>query len=290
MAGNPRGIAAAARGMAERPDMTSALAEIGCPTLVIVGQDDVISPPAEMRAIAQAIPGAKFVEIPAAGHMSPLENPRGRERGDCRVRVGIVDSTNPPAFSPGFNLRKEDFMDSPINRRFFLASTTQAAAAAALTPNLIDVRDHNAVGDGKTDDTAAIQKALDKAAETKATVHIPEGVFCCSTLKMPPNVGLVGNPTWDYRHQRRIGPAAGRQIGRALLDVTGAFGVRITGLCLEGARLGERHPRHPPEQAQLRQTRRHDLHRSLPHQQLHRRRHPPLPHLGVHHPALHGQP
>jgi pimeloyl-ACP methyl ester carboxylesterase len=61
--------------MAERPDMTAALGQIRCPTLVIVGQQDVISPPAEMRGLAEAIPGAKFVEIPAAGHMSPLENP-----------------------------------------------------------------------------------------------------------------------------------------------------------------------------------------------------------------------
>jgi len=75
MANSPRGIAAAAHGMAARPDMTAALKEIRCPTLVVVGEDDVISPPAEMRGIAQAIPGAKFVEIPAAGHMSPLENP-----------------------------------------------------------------------------------------------------------------------------------------------------------------------------------------------------------------------
>ncbi len=74
-AGNPQGIAAAARGMAERPDMTAALGQIRCPTLVMVGQQDVISPPAEMRGLAAAIPGAKFVEIPAAGHMSPLENP-----------------------------------------------------------------------------------------------------------------------------------------------------------------------------------------------------------------------
>jgi pimeloyl-ACP methyl ester carboxylesterase len=74
-AGDPQGIAAAARGMAERPDMTAALGQIRCPTLVIVGQQDVISPPAEMRGLARAIPGAKFVEIPAAGHMSPLENP-----------------------------------------------------------------------------------------------------------------------------------------------------------------------------------------------------------------------
>jgi 3-oxoadipate enol-lactonase len=75
MANSPNGIAAAARGMAERPDMTASLGEIRCPTLVIVGQDDAISPPAEMRGIAHAIPGAKLVEIPAAGHLSPMENP-----------------------------------------------------------------------------------------------------------------------------------------------------------------------------------------------------------------------
>jgi pimeloyl-ACP methyl ester carboxylesterase len=73
--GNPQGIAAAARGMAERPDMTAALAEIRCPTLVVVGQHDAISPPAEMRGLANAIPGARLAEIPAAGHMAPMENP-----------------------------------------------------------------------------------------------------------------------------------------------------------------------------------------------------------------------
>jgi pimeloyl-ACP methyl ester carboxylesterase len=75
MGNDPRGIAAAALGMAERPDMTASLSQIQCPTLVIAGQDDAISPPAEMRGMAEAIPGAKFVEIPAAGHMAPLENP-----------------------------------------------------------------------------------------------------------------------------------------------------------------------------------------------------------------------
>lgn len=74
MSGDPRGIAAAARGMAQRPDMTPMLGEIRCPTLVLVGENDVISTPAEMRGIAAAIPGANYVEIPAAGHLAPLEN------------------------------------------------------------------------------------------------------------------------------------------------------------------------------------------------------------------------
>jgi pimeloyl-ACP methyl ester carboxylesterase len=71
---DPRTIAAAQRGMAERPDMTAILGEIKLPTLVVVGCDDLLSPPAEMQAIAEAIPGAQFVEVPEAGHLTPMEN------------------------------------------------------------------------------------------------------------------------------------------------------------------------------------------------------------------------
>jgi 3-oxoadipate enol-lactonase len=75
MSNDPRGIAAAALGMAERPDMTAELKQVCCPTLVIVGENDVISPPSAMRAIADAIPGSKFVQIPEVGHMAPMEAP-----------------------------------------------------------------------------------------------------------------------------------------------------------------------------------------------------------------------
>jgi 3-oxoadipate enol-lactonase len=69
------GIAAALRGMAQRKDVTAELAKIDVPTLVVCGQHDGISTPAEMRQIAGAIPGAKYVEVAGAGHMAPLENP-----------------------------------------------------------------------------------------------------------------------------------------------------------------------------------------------------------------------
>lgn len=75
MDSSPKGIAAAARGMAQRPEMVSRLAEIDCPTLVIVGERDAISTPDEMRTIARAIPHARFVEIAGCGHMSPMERP-----------------------------------------------------------------------------------------------------------------------------------------------------------------------------------------------------------------------
>lgn len=70
----PEGVAAAARGMACRSDSRDLLERIDCPTLVLVGQFDAISPPEEMEQMARAIPGASIVVVPDAGHMAPLEN------------------------------------------------------------------------------------------------------------------------------------------------------------------------------------------------------------------------
>lgn len=72
---NPMAIAAAHRGMAVRPDVTELLPSFRFPTLVICGEHDAISPPTEMKAFADAMPNAKFVAIPEAGHMAPMENP-----------------------------------------------------------------------------------------------------------------------------------------------------------------------------------------------------------------------
>ena len=71
----PETIAAAQRGMAVRPDMRGELAKIKQPTLVVCGELDAISPPEEMRQIADAIPESRFEVIAGAGHMSPLEAP-----------------------------------------------------------------------------------------------------------------------------------------------------------------------------------------------------------------------
>lgn len=72
----PHTIAAALRGMSQRADFSSRLGEITHPALVICGEEDAISAAEEMRQIASAIPAARYVEIPAAGHMAPLERPQ----------------------------------------------------------------------------------------------------------------------------------------------------------------------------------------------------------------------
>jgi 3-oxoadipate enol-lactonase len=74
-AATPRGIAAASCGMAQRQDATELLPDIAFPTLVIVGEQDALTPPAVAQEYTALIPGAQFVVIPQAGHLSNLEQP-----------------------------------------------------------------------------------------------------------------------------------------------------------------------------------------------------------------------
>ncbi len=76
IAGNQvSGIAGDLMAMEERPDSTPLLPRIHVPTLALVGDDDLASPPDEVEDMARRIPGAVFVRIPQAGHLSNMENP-----------------------------------------------------------------------------------------------------------------------------------------------------------------------------------------------------------------------
>jgi 3-oxoadipate enol-lactonase len=66
-------IAAAALGMAERPDSTSDLATIDVPTLVVTSDGDTLIPPAATSPMADQIPDAELAVIEGAGHLSNLE-------------------------------------------------------------------------------------------------------------------------------------------------------------------------------------------------------------------------
>jgi pimeloyl-ACP methyl ester carboxylesterase len=58
-----------------RPDSRPTLPQIRCPTLVLVGQQDLLTPVAEHELIAAGIPGAKLTIISDCGHLSTLEQP-----------------------------------------------------------------------------------------------------------------------------------------------------------------------------------------------------------------------
>jgi pimeloyl-ACP methyl ester carboxylesterase len=59
-----------------RADSRPSLAAIGCPTLVVVGDADELTPPAAAHEIAVAISGARLIVIPECGHLSTLERPQ----------------------------------------------------------------------------------------------------------------------------------------------------------------------------------------------------------------------
>ena len=58
-----------------RADSTGSLSAIACPTLVIVGDSDTLTPPERAREIAEVIPGAELKIIENCGHLSTLEQP-----------------------------------------------------------------------------------------------------------------------------------------------------------------------------------------------------------------------
>jgi len=63
------------RAIMARPDSRPDLGAIACPTLVIVGDGDELTPPALAEELAAGIRGARLVVVPGAGHLSTLERP-----------------------------------------------------------------------------------------------------------------------------------------------------------------------------------------------------------------------
>ena len=72
----PETVEADLAAMRDRPDSTPFLREIAVPTLVLVGDRDVLTPPADSEAMAAAIPNARLAVIPGAGHLTPMERPK----------------------------------------------------------------------------------------------------------------------------------------------------------------------------------------------------------------------
>jgi pimeloyl-ACP methyl ester carboxylesterase len=75
MRATPEQHARQIKALLDRPDAAGLLAAISCPTLVMVGRQDVWSPLGQHAQIAAGIKGAKLVVIEDAGHMTPVEQP-----------------------------------------------------------------------------------------------------------------------------------------------------------------------------------------------------------------------
>lgn len=76
---SPQDISQVQRGMAERPDSMATLKTINVPTLLLMGDEDPLAPPAEGELMRQQIRGSRLMVIPNAGHYAAWE--RSSEAG-----------------------------------------------------------------------------------------------------------------------------------------------------------------------------------------------------------------
>ena len=72
---SPEDVAQVQRGMAERPDSIETLKTINVPTLLITGDEDILTGVNEAELMRQHISGSRLRVIPKAGHYSPWEQP-----------------------------------------------------------------------------------------------------------------------------------------------------------------------------------------------------------------------
>jgi len=76
-----KGVVGALSAMRDRADSLPLLGDLaGLPTLVVVGEQDQLTPPAMARTLAAGIPGATLSIIPGSGHLPPVEQPLATTR------------------------------------------------------------------------------------------------------------------------------------------------------------------------------------------------------------------
>ncbi|MBO0938804.1 alpha/beta fold hydrolase [Fibrella sp. HMF5335] len=82
-------ITKAVDGVISRKGVYGELAAISCPTLIIVGDEDVATPPAKAYRIHRQITGSLLMRIPKAGHSSSIEEPAAINAAIRQFLVGI---------------------------------------------------------------------------------------------------------------------------------------------------------------------------------------------------------
>ncbi len=91
----------------------------------------------------------------------------------------------------------------------FVAGSVLAVAGAGPQVDgikLVDVRTHGALGDGKTDDTQAIQTAIDAVRQAGGgVVYVPEGTYVVNRLALYSNIQLMGSG-WESVLKTKTGP------------------------------------------------------------------------------------
>ncbi len=127
--------------------------------------------------------------------------------------------------------------------RYKLLLITVLALAVRATPvdPVANVRDFGAAGDGKTDDTKAILKAIESLPPNGGVVYFPPGHYLTRTVPGKSYVTFQGNSSWGYRNATSgstvISPVSDDLT--TLFDLKGSVGTRLVGLTLDGMNKGK---------------------------------------------------
>ena len=119
-----------------------------------------------------------------------------------------------------------------------LGNAALGASGAPERSGLLDARKLGAAGDGETDDTLSLQRAIDAAAGASGGVFLPPGVYVTKELRVRAGIAMIGVPAWNY------GGPGGSVLrlkdadSTCLLNLTDARGSSIEGLALDGRGLG----------------------------------------------------
>lgn len=105
--------------------------------------------------------------------------------------------------------------------------------------SIVNVHAHGAKGDGKTDDTLAIRRALAAAPSPGGVVFFPPGHYLTDTVYPQNNITLMGHSAFGYQQEPGgavISPL--KPFQARLIDLNGKSGVRLCGLTLHGRDFG----------------------------------------------------
>jgi pimeloyl-ACP methyl ester carboxylesterase len=84
-------VAWAQRAMAARPDSFDTLRSFDRPALVVVGSEDLLAPPTDAQAMADALPQSRLAVLPEAGHLTAVETPELFNREVAGFLAGLAD-------------------------------------------------------------------------------------------------------------------------------------------------------------------------------------------------------
>src|SRR3990170_6531309 len=112
----------------------------------------------------------------------------------------------------------------------------QGCVVAPKSPLVVNVRDRGAKGDGSTDDTEAIQAAIDEVGGTGGTVLVPDGTYMVDAVKKKRRLALKSDMTLKLAKDAVLKAIANDSRKYAVLSISDVSNVTVVGGTLEGDR------------------------------------------------------